>query len=91
EVRELTRDILYDYNLPLDTKGVYVYQVDRAAPAGLAGMPISGIITEVDNQPVKNLKSFEQTINKILKDNPEKIMFRVQVRKTTVFVFVENK
>lgn len=91
EVRELTRDILYDYNLPLGTNGVYVYQVDRAAPAGLAGMPIGGIITEVDNQPIKNLKSFEQTINKILKDNPEKIMFRVQVRKTTLFVFVENK
>lgn len=91
EVRELTRDILYDYNLPLDTRGVYVFQVDRAAPAGLGGLSGGHIITEVDNQTVKDLESFKKIIEKTLEKNPEKIMFKVQVRKVTEFVFVDVK
>jgi S1-C subfamily serine protease len=91
EVRELTQDVLYDYNLPLNTQGVYVYQVDRAAPAGLGGMTIGSIITEIDDKQVKNLKSFEKILNDILEKEPEKIMFRVQVSKETMFIFVDTK
>lgn len=91
EVRELTHDILYDYNLPLSTDGVYVYQVDRAAPAGIGGLSIGSIITEVDNQHVKDLASFENIMEKILSGNPKKIMFEVQVRLMTEFVFVDVK
>ena len=91
EVRELTYDVLYDYNLPLNTQGVYVFRVDRAAPAGLGGLSIGSIITEVDNQPVKNIESFKKIIEKILSKNPQKIMFKVQVRLVTEFVFVDVK
>ncbi len=91
EVRELTRDILYDYNLPLNTQGVYVFQVDRAAPAGLGGLSIGHIITEVDNQPVENLDSFKKIMEKTLEKDPDKIMFKVQVRRVTEFVFIEVK
>lgn len=91
EVRELTRDVLYDYNLPLNTQGVYVFQVDRASPAGIAGLSIGHIITEVDNQPVKDIESFKKIMQKTLEQNPKKIMFKVQVHLVTEFVFVEVK
>lgn len=91
EVRELTRDILYDYNLPLNTHGVYVFQVDRASPAGIAGLSIGHIITEVDNQPVKDIESFKKIMEQTLEKNPKKIMFKVQVRLVTEFVFLEVK
>lgn len=91
EVRELTRDILYDFNLPLDTEGVYVFQVDRASPAGLGGLEMGSIITHVDGQPVKDLKSFEEMITKILAGNSQKLMLQVQFRQETRFVFLDVK
>ncbi len=91
EVRKLTRDILYDYNLPLDTKGVYVFQVDRAAPAGLGGLETGSIITKVDGQPVINLQDFQQKIEKIMQNKPKKLMFQTQFRRSTQFVFVDTQ
>jgi len=91
EVRELTLDVLYDKNLPLNTRGVYVYRVDRASPAGLGGLEIGMIITEVDGHPIKDLKSFEQLMEKALQQDTPKIMFRVLRRRVTEFVFVDNK
>ena len=40
EVRELTRDVIFDYDFPIDIEGVYIYQVDRAAPAGQGNRPV---------------------------------------------------
>ncbi len=91
EVRKITLDILYDYDFPLDMQGVYVYQVDRASPAGLAGLEVGSIITHVNEYPIKDLKSFQETIEKILEDDPEQIMFRTQQHRETQFVFVELK
>jgi S1-C subfamily serine protease len=91
EVRELTRDILYDYNLPLDTEGVYVFQVDRASPAGLGNLEMGSIITHVNGQPVKDLTSFEETITNILAGDSQKLMLQVQFRQETHFVFLDVK
>lgn len=91
EVRKLTRDILYDYNLPLDTKGVYVFQVDRAAPAGLGGLETGSIITKIDGQPVNDLQDFQQKIEKIMQNKPKKLMFQTQFRRATQFVFIDTQ
>jgi S1-C subfamily serine protease len=91
EVREITRDILYDYNLPLSTEGVYVFQVDRASPSGLAGLSIGSIITEVDDRKVHDLNAFKKIMDENLAKNPKKIMFRIQIRRLTSYAFVEVK
>ncbi len=91
EVRELTRDIFYNYNLPLDVQGVYVYQVDRASPAGLGGLGTGSIITHVNGKAVKDLVSFEKTIESVLAEKPKKILFQVRLRRNTNFVFAELK
>ncbi|MEL6821479.1 MAG: hypothetical protein AAFP70_06950, partial [Calditrichota bacterium] len=89
EVRELTRDVLYNYHLPLDTQGVYVYQIDRASPVGLAGMAVGFIITEVNGQKVENLERFEELMNSLLKSDAEHLMFNVRIRQQTLFVFAD--
>jgi len=89
EVRELTRDVLYENDLPLDLEGVYVYRVDRASPAGLGGLEIGDIILQVNYQKVKNLQSFRKLIDGILAENPKKIVFFVRDQKKTRFVFVD--
>ncbi len=89
EVRRLTRDILYDYNLPLDAKGVYVFQVDRAAPAGLGGLEAGSIITAVNGQPIANLSDFQEKMARVLADKPAKLMFQTRFRRVNQFVFVD--
>ncbi len=91
EVRELTYDVLYDYNFPPDTRGVYVYQVDRTSPAGLGGLEVGSVITKVNNKPVTDLSSFQSVIRKVMAEHPPKIMFQVQQRSMTDFVFVDLK
>ena len=91
EVRELTADILYDYNLPLDTKGVYVYQVDRAAPAGLGGLEAGSIITAINGKTVENLGDFREKMDNLAATSGKKLMLQTQFRRETQFVFVDTE
>ena len=38
EIRELTKDVLFEENLPADFAGVFVFQTDHASAAGLGGL-----------------------------------------------------
>ncbi len=91
EVRELTADVLYDDQLPLDTKGVYVFQVDRASPAGFGGLEAGSIITEVNGRPVRDLEDFRKIIEQVKAEKGHKIMLRTQMREETRFVFLDVK
>lgn len=91
EVRELTRDVLYDYSFPPDTRGVYVFQVDHAAPAGIGGLEVGSVITEVNGQAVEDLGSFQKIMKKVLSGDHHKMMLRVQLRRESEFVFVDVK
>ena len=88
EVRELTPGVLYENDLPLNTKGVYVYRVDRASPAGLGGLDIGEIILQVNGRPVENIARFRTEMTAILKQNPRKIVFFVRDGRDTRFVFI---
>jgi serine protease Do len=91
EIRELTRDILYQENLSLTTPGVFVYQVDRASAAGLGGLLIGDIVVEINDQPVKTLKEAEEIVNKTSQNPMPMIKLKVMNRRITRFVFIENK
>ncbi|RMI14110.1 MAG: PDZ domain-containing protein [Calditrichaeota bacterium] len=91
EVREITSDILFDYDYAPDIKGVYVFQVDRAAPAGIGGLRPGSIITHLNGEPIEDLRDFQQTLTRILQAHPKKLMFRIQEPRATDFVFVDVK
>jgi serine protease Do len=89
EVRELTADVLFDFNLPLNTNGVYVYQVDRAAPAGMGKLEPGCIINEVNGKPVKNIADFRQKVENAKASSAKKMMLKIRQRRETQFVFID--
>jgi serine protease Do len=89
EIRELTRDIVFLNNLPLNTPGVFVYQVDRASPAGIAGLEIGDIIQEINGQKIDNLEKSKELINQLQKISQKIYMFRVLSGHMTRFVFLD--
>ncbi len=89
ELRELTRDVLYQEDLPLSTPGAFVYQVDRASPAGLAGLRIGAIIQKVDGEPVKDLEHARKIIGEIIQNSQKRIMLQALDGRVTGFVFID--
>jgi S1-C subfamily serine protease len=89
EIRELTRDIIYQENLPLYTPGVFVYQVDRASPAGIAGLEIGDIIQEINGQKVNSFKNAKKILQETEKNSTKKYMLKVLANRFTRFVFLD--
>jgi S1-C subfamily serine protease len=91
EIRELTRDILYQNNLPLDTKGVFVFQVDRASPGGIGGLNIGDIIQEINRNEIHDLSTARKIIKEELSKTNQMQMIKVWSNRTTRFVFIDLK
>jgi len=89
EVRELTRDIIYQDNLPLNTPGVFVYQVDRASPAGIGGLQIGDIIQEIDGREIIDFAGGKEIISAHLNGARQMHLVKVLSNRRTRFVFVD--
>ena len=74
-VADITDDIRTALNLPKDTHGAVIAEVDADSPAGKAGLRDGDVIQEVNKQPVRNAKDLV-AVSKKLKPN-EKILIRV--------------
>lgn len=53
-IQPLTPDIAQQVNVPKNTQGVVITQVDPNGPAAEAGIQAGDVITQVNRQPVKN-------------------------------------
>ncbi|UCF64297.1 MAG: PDZ domain-containing protein [bacterium] len=89
EIRELTRDIVYRDNLPLNTPGVFVYQVDRASPAGIGGLQIGDIIQEIDGREINDFTNGKEIISAHLSGTRQMHLLKVLSNHHTRFVFVD--
>ncbi len=89
EIRALTRDILYADKLALNTPGVFVYQVDRASPAGIGGLEIGDIIQEINQQTIKNMDQARTTLDEAQKQEKKIYMLKVMSNHRTRFVFID--
>lgn len=89
EIRELTRDIIYQDNLPLNTPGVFVYQVDRASPAGIARLEIGDIIQEINGQKVNSFEDAKKILEETEKNSTKRYMLKVLANRSTRFVFLD--
>ena len=90
EVREITRDVIHDYNLPTDQEGVVVYQVDRASPAGLGGLESGAVITHLDGETIRDLSSFADILEREMKKKGTHLMFQVRWSSVQDILFVEK-
>lgn len=89
EIRELTRDIIYQENLPLNTPGVFVYQVDRASPAGIGGLQIGDIIQEINGESINNFDDAKRLLEEAQKESLKRYMLKVLSNRSTRFVFID--
>jgi len=87
-VADITPDIASQLDLPANTKGVVVAEVEDGSPAAEAGLMAGDIIKEVDRQPVRNVAEFRSQLAKRGKDP---LLLLVSREGHTVFVAVKPR
>ena len=87
-VADITPDIASQLDLPANTKGVVVAEVEDGSPAAEAGLMAGDIIKEVDRQPVRNVAEFRSQLAKRGKDP---LLLLVSWEGHTVFVAVKPR
>jgi serine protease Do len=88
-VRELTFFDRDDNRWDESVTGVMVISVERVGWAGLAGMVEGDVIQRINNEVVTDLPSYRKAMEKISKEQPERVAFFVQRGNRTQFKFAE--
>jgi len=57
--------------------GVLVVEVSRGSWAALENLLVGDLILAVDNEPVKNVDSFERIMTKVVRKKPKSVVFKV--------------
>lgn len=68
-VKELTRDVILNRNLPPDTKGVWVSRVERAGWADIAGLQIGDLLLAINDVKIQSIDDIKRFLNKLKKVN----------------------
>jgi serine protease Do len=84
-VTELTPDLAEHLNLPKDTKGVIIADVEEGSPASEAGLQVGDIIQAVNRKPVKTISDFQAQMSE---RSSKPILFLVNHDGKTMFVAV---
>ncbi len=73
-----------------DTTGVLVTNVEEGGWAGLGHLRGGDLLLAIDSAPIHNVKEFEQTMESIEQDKPEKVVFSILRRVETRFIFIDT-
>jgi serine protease Do len=87
-VTELTADLARHLNLPAETKGVVIADVEDGSPAAEAGLQVGDVIEEVNRKPVRNMAEFQSQLST---RGSEPILLRVNHEGRTAFVAVKPR
>jgi serine protease Do len=87
-VTELTADLARRLNLPPETKGVVIADVEDGSPAAEAGLQAGDVIQEVNRKPVHNMAEFQSQISG---RGSEPILLLVNHEGRTAFVAINRK
>ena len=74
EPRDLSPEIIEAFKLPQDSKGVLISGVLKNGPAELGGMKPGDILKEVNDQPVKDVRSLLNTVAALTPGNSTKVL-----------------
>jgi serine protease Do len=69
-VGNITPDVAQEMNIPAQTKGVVVQEVDPSSHAAEAGLQPGDVIQQLNHRPVKDMQDFSQAMNSAKKDSP---------------------
>jgi serine protease Do len=82
-VEEITPELAKNFGLT-ETTGVVVVQVEEGTPAAEAGLRAGDVIVEIDQDPVENIRRFNQKLETYKKGDT--ILFLVKRQGATVFL-----
>jgi serine protease Do len=67
-VGNVSDQAVQQFNLPANTKGVVVTDIDPSSPLADSGLRQGDVIQEVNHQPVRNVVDFNQAVRKAGKE-----------------------
>jgi S1-C subfamily serine protease len=89
-VREITFDYLQAQNLPVDTAGVVISELQNAGWAEVAGLAPGDLVLRVDDSPMEDLASFRAALEQAREAHRRQVRFFVQRGVETQFFSVRT-
>jgi len=85
-VSEITPELADHLNVPVGS-GVVVTDVENGSPADEAGIRRGDVIREVNKQPVKDIKAYNQATKKALKEG--NILFLIKRGRNSIYIILK--
>jgi S1-C subfamily serine protease len=89
-VKELTQDYIINSDLDFGTEGVWVSRIEDAGLASLAGIDVSDLILTINDDEIKNLEDFANSVNELKKTNSDYAQVFVKLQGKTRYVFIKT-
>ena len=89
EINNVTPELLAQYKLPADLKGVIITAIDGQSDASEKGLQVGDLITRVDKKEVLDTISFNDYIKQAQDENNRPVLLTIQNAETEHFVAVK--
>ncbi|MBQ8465981.1 MAG: trypsin-like peptidase domain-containing protein [Alphaproteobacteria bacterium] len=91
EINNTTAELLAQYKLPTDSKGVIITAMDGQSDASEKGIQVGDLITKVDKKEVFDIISFNDYIKQAQNENNRPVLLTIQNSEAEHFVAVKLK
>ena len=91
EINNITPELLGQYKLPTEVKGVIITNIDGQSDASEKGLQVGDIITKVDKKEVLDTISFNDYIKQAQNENNRPVLLTIQNAEAEHFVAVKLK
>lgn len=89
EISNITPELLDKYNLPQNSKGVIITNIEEQSDASTKGMKEGNLITKVDKKEVLDTVSFNDYIKEAQNENNRPVLLTIQNAEAEHFVAVK--
>ena len=89
EIQNISQELLEKYNLPQESKGVVVTQIDSQSDASIKGLQVGDLITKVDKKEVLDTAGFNDYIATAQNENNRPVLLTIQNAETEHFIAVK--
>ena len=89
EISNITPELLNKYNLPQNSKGVIITNIEEQSDASTKGMKERNLITKVDKKEVLDTISFNDYIKEAQNENNRPVLLTIQNAEAEHFVAVK--
>jgi serine protease Do len=88
-VGDINAETRKQFELPDNSKGVVITEIDPDSPSAEAGLKVGDVIHEINREPITSAKDAVDLSEKLKQD--KKVLLRVSTKGSTRYVVVESK